>query len=262
MTIRLDSQGQSSFYKSLVNQIDTAIHDGTIRPGEMLPSMNGLAASLGISRETVKKAYGILTKRGLIVPRHGKGFYAADMAKSSRPQVLVIFDKLSVYKQPLFNAFSERLGDEAEITILTHNQSVGLLRYYLDENLDRFDYYVVMPHFPLDAATQESAIKQISRIPNRKLIMLDRLQPGYKGILEPTPDATPVSPGEIELALIPGVAFAGERGAFSRLGRGKGFYDRLLPSLRCPKVGICYPFRLVDSLPTDPWDIPLDGLIF
>ncbi len=181
MTIRLDSQGQSSFYKSLVNQIDTAIHDGTIRPGEMLPSMNGLAASLGISRETVKKAYGILTKRGLIVPRHGKGFYAADMAKSSRPQVLVIFDKLSVYKQPLFNAFSERLGDEAEITILTHNQSVGLLRYYLDENLDRFDYYVVMPHFPLDAATQESAIKQISRIPNRKLIMLDHLQPGYNG---------------------------------------------------------------------------------
>ncbi|MBQ9661123.1 MAG: 5-formyltetrahydrofolate cyclo-ligase [Bacteroidales bacterium] len=90
----------------------------------------------------------------------------------------------------------------------------------------------------------------------------DRLQPGYKGILEPTADATPVSPAEVDLALIPGVAFAGERGAFSRLGRGKGFYDRLLPSLRCPKVGICYPFRLVDSLPTDPWDIPLDGLIF
>ena len=46
-----------------------------------------------------------------------------------------------------------------------------VIRDYLDNNLDHYDYYVVMPHFPLDDATQERALKQISRIPNRKLIM-------------------------------------------------------------------------------------------
>ena len=38
-----------------------------------------------------------------------------------------------------------------------------------------------MPHFPLDALSQKRAVKQLSRIPNRKMIMLDHLQPGYEG---------------------------------------------------------------------------------
>lgn len=143
--------------------------------------MNDLADSMDISRETVKKAYNILTGKGVIVPKHGKGFYAADVSISCRPQVLVIFDKLSVYKQILFNSFSERLGNKAEITIVNHNQSVELLEFYLDNNLDNFDYYVVTPHFPLDAEIQKRVVKQLSRIPNRKLIMLDRLQPDFIG---------------------------------------------------------------------------------
>ena len=43
----------------------------------------------------------------------------------------------------------------------------------LDENLDKFDYYVITPHFALDDNTQKRVVKQINRIPNRKLIMLD-----------------------------------------------------------------------------------------
>lgn len=114
------------------------------------------------------------------------------------------------------------------------------------------------------------------------------LQAGYKGILEPTPDAVLLEPEDIDLAVIPGVAFASERNAYGqmiegrppqtplvaslrtdcvrgniqRLGRGKGFYDRLLPQLHCPTVGICYPFRVLPDIPTDPWDRPLDGLIY
>ena len=181
MTFTINKEGKEPIYKTLVNEVELSIHDGRLKAGEMLPSMNDLAAKLDISRETVKKSYGILTEKGLIIPMHGKGFYAADVSTDVRPNVLVIFDKLSVYKQLLFNAFSERLGDEAEITILTHNQSVDLLEYYLDNNLGRYDFYVVMPHFPLDALSQKRAVKQLSRIPNRKLIMLDHLQPGFEG---------------------------------------------------------------------------------
>ena len=84
-----------------------------------------------------------------------------------------------------------------------------------------------------------------------------RMQEGYKGILEPAADAAIVNPEEIELALIPGVAFT-RSGA--RLGRGKGFYDRLLPQLKCPCAGIGFSFRWVDVIPTDPWDAPLTDL--
>ena len=181
MKIKIDTTGKEAIYKQLVNCFENGARDGSLTPGELLPSMNDLAAKLGISKETVKKAYGILVERGVIVPRQGKGFYAADLTKDTRIRVLVIFDKFSVYKQILFNSFAERMGDNAEITILNHNQDINLLEYYLDNSLDHYDYYVIAPHFPLDRETQAKAIKQLSRVPFRKLIQLDRLQPGMSG---------------------------------------------------------------------------------
>lgn len=80
---------------------------------------------------------------------------------------------------------------------------------------------------------------------------------GYKGILEPSADAKPVDPSEIDLVLVPGVAFCRKDGRLWRLGRGKGFYDRLLGRLTCPSAGIFFSFRLLPDLPLDPWDLPL-----
>ena len=181
LTVHIDPAGKTPIYKQIVSQFEDAIHGGTLQPGDQLSSMNELSASNGISKETVKKAYGILAEKGLIVPKQGKGFYVADDNPDAKLSVLVLFDKISVYKQTLFNSLAETLGDKAELTILTHNQSLELLEYYLDNSLDRYDYYVVTPHFPLDEASQKQAMRLMARIPNRKLIMLDRLLPGYAG---------------------------------------------------------------------------------
>lgn len=81
---------------------------------------------------------------------------------------------------------------------------------------------------------------------------------GSFGIIEPE-GAEPVSPTEIDLILVPGVAFT-RRG--DRMGRGKGFYDKYLVQLRpdAVKIGICYPHQLVEELPTEPHDIPVSML--
>ncbi|MBR6541470.1 MAG: 5-formyltetrahydrofolate cyclo-ligase, partial [Bacteroidales bacterium] len=63
-----------------------------------------------------------------------------------------------------------------------------------------------------------------------------KLSVGYMNILEPNQEET-VDPNEIDLAIIPGVAFDKE---CNRPGRGKGYYDKLLPCTNCPKIGICY----------------------
>ena len=182
MTFQIDPFSHRSLYKQITGQVEKAIRSGELAPGTLLPSMNELSAELGISKETVKKAYGILRDRGFLTPRQGKGFYVSDPEAESKPlSVLLIFDKFSIYKQMTFNAFAGEIGKRAELTILTHNQSLDLLDYYLDNNLDDYDYYVVTPHVPLDAASQAAALKLLRRIPNRKLIMLDRLLPGVSG---------------------------------------------------------------------------------
>ena len=81
---------------------------------------------------------------------------------------------------------------------------------------------------------------------------------GYRGIREPSTDAPLVGAGDIDLAIIPGVAF--DRSGM-RLGHGCGYYDRLLARLNCPKIGICFSYRLVERIPAEPWDRPVDILI-
>lgn len=179
--IVLDDKLSTPVYRQLMNQVELAIQSGEIKSGECLPSMNELAAELDISKETVKKAYTYLRNKGLLCATQGKGFFITDKETGRKPRILIIFDKLSNSKQVLFSSFSETIGDSAEITIQLHNQNVNLLKYYIDENLYIYDYFVITPHFPLDPATQKSAVKQLRRIPNRKLILLDNNPEGIPG---------------------------------------------------------------------------------
>lgn len=81
---------------------------------------------------------------------------------------------------------------------------------------------------------------------------------GSFGISEPEATAL-CCPEEIDFIIVPGVAFTA---AGMRLGRGKGFYDKYLsqPGFRAFKAGVCYPHQVVEELPADPFDIPVDHL--
>ncbi len=80
---------------------------------------------------------------------------------------------------------------------------------------------------------------------------LDGLRRGAMGIREPTPEHPGVAPGDIDTVIVPGLAF-GRDG--SRLGRGGGYYDQLLPTLRARRVALCFARQVLQSVPTEPHD--------
>ncbi len=174
VVLSIDSNSRVPVYKQLMDQVENGIKSGEFISGDVLPSMNELSAKLDISKETAKKAYFLLRDKGVICSTQGKGYYIADAQSNRKMRVLLLFDKLSGIKQTLFNSFATAVGDKADITIYLHNQQVDILEYYLDENLGNFDYYVITPHFPLDPVIQKRVLKALRRIPNRKLIILDR----------------------------------------------------------------------------------------
>jgi 5-formyltetrahydrofolate cyclo-ligase len=95
--------------------------------------------------------------------------------------------------------------------------------------------------------------------------VIDRFPEGLRrsdfGILEPEPLLHPVvlAPGELDLVLVPCVAFD-RRG--NRLGYGAGYYDRWLTGeQRGVAVGLAFAMQTVDALPTDPWDRRVDGIV-
>lgn len=98
-----------------------------------------------------------------------------------------------------------------------------------------------------------------------RLKSLEELVPGTLGIPEPPPDLRndvqrQGRPEEIDLALIPGLAF--DRHG-NRLGQGKGYYDRFLLSLRPDafKLGLAFECQVVDDLPRTPHDTPVDAVL-
>lgn len=87
------------------------------------------------------------------------------------------------------------------------------------------------------------------------------LIPGAFGIREPRPDLSEVPVESIDAFFCPGLAFDKHGG---RLGRGKGFYDRLLANARpdALKVGVCFPWQVVDDTFAEPHDITMDAVVF
>ncbi|MCL5291012.1 MAG: 5-formyltetrahydrofolate cyclo-ligase [Actinobacteria bacterium] len=87
------------------------------------------------------------------------------------------------------------------------------------------------------------------------------LVPGAFGIPEPAREALSlVEPEEVDLAIVPGVAFDC-RGY--RVGYGGGYYDRFLRLLRSdvPRVALAFDMQLVDAVPAGDLDLPVDMII-
>ncbi len=72
--------------------------------------------------------------------------------------------------------------------------------------------------------------------------------------------ASPLEPKDIDLVLVPGVAFTRTLG---RLGQGGGYYDRLFPRLRenVKRIGIAYEVQFADEIPIEAHDVPMHAVV-
>jgi len=93
----------------------------------------------------------------------------------------------------------------------------------------------------------------------REIESFDALVPApHFRILEPKADAPEVALGDIDVFLVPGVAFSLDGG---RLGRGGGHYDATLALARGLRVALAFECSVVNELPLEPTDVPMDALV-
>lgn len=78
------------------------------------------------------------------------------------------------------------------------------------------------------------------------------------GIMEPVYSKKDIYDGEIDLIIVPGVAFDNQN---NRLGYGKGYYDAFLKNKSVFKIGVCFSEQIVDKIPYDNNDIKMDLII-
>jgi len=81
---------------------------------------------------------------------------------------------------------------------------------------------------------------------------------GKFGVREPAPSCVKIPLEKFDLVLVPGVAFDWNG---NRLGRGKGYYDRLLVKISGIKCGVGYDFQLLGKIPAEPHDAKVDFIL-
>ena len=164
-----------------------------------------------------------------------------------------------------------RRSVRAEIAKLSDEEKVLLSAriFATIEQLEAVENATVVALYAALADEPQSA-EIIDRLAKSKRVVLPRIKgdemdfydisegvsEGSFGILEPIA-TTPIEPSEIDVMVVPGVAFT-RNGA--RLGRGKGFYDKYLSrnGFRAYTIGVCYPCQIVESIPTEEHDKTLD----
>ena len=88
---------------------------------------------------------------------------------------------------------------------------------------------------------------------------LSKVEKGYANIPEPIADE-PVADDKTALVLMPGMAFTKDG---KRMGYGGGFYDKFLAAEpEHPTVALCYAFQMVEDLPTEEYDSPVDCVLW
>lgn len=91
-----------------------------------------------------------------------------------------------------------------------------------------------------------------------RLYSPDKMVEGAFGIMEPSGELF-TDFGAIDVAIIPGMGFDAD---CHRLGRGKGYYDRLLPRLvNAVKIGVCFDFQYLPQIPVEPHDVAMDMVV-
>ena len=76
--LRLDFRSSDPIFLQIARQIETQVKDGTLKPGDQLPTVRELAIDLRINFSTVARAYRILDEERLISTQRGRGTYISD----------------------------------------------------------------------------------------------------------------------------------------------------------------------------------------
>lgn len=94
-----------------------------------------------------------------------------------------------------------------------------------------------------------------------KLKSFDELEKGFYGILEPKKEFIRITDLEVlDIVITPGVVFSKNN---YRIGYGGGYYDKFFANkkLKAKKIGLCFSEQIIESIPIDKYDIPVDYII-
>ncbi|MBY0479922.1 MAG: GntR family transcriptional regulator [Chitinophagaceae bacterium] len=175
--INIDEHSITAKYIQLTNAIVQAVEHEKIEKDYLLPSINEMSYELGISRDTVEKAYRKLKSLGVVGSIPGRGYFISKTDFKQPIKVFLIFNKLSAHKKIIYDSIVRILGEKAAIDFYIYNNDFNLFKKLIQGRKDEYTHYVIIPHF---VEGSDLANDIINEIVGGQLILLDKLIPGIQ----------------------------------------------------------------------------------
>lgn len=168
--IKIDRKAIAPIYLQVSDSIEMGIKSGALISGHQLPSINDLCCILDVSKNTIEKAYNILKTKGLLQGAQGKGYYIVRKVQR-RTKILLLFNKLSIHKKIIFDSFISVVGNSATVDLCIYNNSITELAMMIDEKIDEYAKFVIIPPYISNDDIISGIIK---KIPSENVFLLDR----------------------------------------------------------------------------------------
>ena len=179
----------------------------------------------------------------------------------SNPQILSLRTQVRTLRKELSDQERTQKNNaiQTQIAKLPEFQAAKTVLFYVSMNEEAGTHDIIKKYLDKKRIVVPTIQKEAKEFQVFHLTDWKELEPGVFGILEiHHQNRIPHPLNDIDLIIVPGVAFD-HRGY--RLGYGGGYYDSLLMIYPKPTIGLAYECQLVDEVPCDPHDLPVDKII-
>ena len=162
-------------YKQLAELLIAQIESGDYDLNEQIPSIKQLSQKYKISRETVSKALKLLSEQGIIRAVYRQGYFVQTTDIKVGLRIFFLMDKMTVFKNRMYEAFMNTIGDHGEIHIFFHHHNYEVFKSLILNNLSNYTHYVIVTYL------KENVENLLNQIPPEKRLILDNFEGNLQG---------------------------------------------------------------------------------
>jgi DNA-binding transcriptional regulator YhcF (GntR family) len=143
--INIDQNTDTPKYLQLANAIREAIDNGNLTKGDILPSLNTLKKEFALSQDTSLAAYRFLMQQGIVRSSFGRGYFVNVSRTGAQHKVFLLFDKLSLFKETLYNAICEEFGSNGSVELFVHNNNIKVFGQLITDAIGNYTDFIIIP---------------------------------------------------------------------------------------------------------------------
>jgi DNA-binding transcriptional regulator YhcF (GntR family) len=174
--IQFDDNLSIPKYRQIIDAIQQNIKAGDLKKGDKIPSLNMFCKKYGLSQDTVLMAYSELKAKGVITSQVGKGYFIQNENTDFKHKVLMVFDRLTAYKEELYDSFKDAMQKDGSEQIFFHHNSLKMFQTIIDGSIGDYSEYVIMP------IDHPDAMVTIGKLPANKVFILDQGRKQYQDL--------------------------------------------------------------------------------